>query len=95
MKSITLKNGAIEADILVASTMLSLEGLLEEDLLAFYELVEICRNSSHRIFSEGQQETLIKRGLLNGDGRVHSSIKNIVLSSVTGEGLGLSLGRPV
>lgn len=91
MDTVTLKNGSEECVTLVSATMHSIRALGPIEL---YELVAICRNPSHVPF--GTTGTSLKAwGLLEMDGRPHSSIKNIVLSAATGEGLELRLGNPV
>ena len=94
MEALTLKNGTVEARVVVTSTMMNLEALLTENPIAFYELVQVCRNPEHRIFSQVQVKSLEELGLLSS-GKVHNSIKNVVLSAVEGNGLDMTLGNPV
>ena len=89
-----LKNGAEEVKPLVAVTVMALERVLEDRPFAFYDLVRKVRDSRHEIFAPSM-EYLTKRGLLEPNGSVHDSVRNIVLSAVTGEGFDLILGNPV
>ena len=97
MDTVNLKNGTSELRILVVSTYGILKKMLDdmEGAIAFYELVEVCKNPSHQVFSSKQKEYLISRALMQSDGRIHQSVRNIVLSSVQGEGLELSLVNPI
>ena len=100
METVDLKNGSSEAGPLVAVTMLSLNAVLEGNgdalngMLAFYELVQKCKNPDHKIWSEAQSTLLMGLSLLDANGDVHNSIKNVVLSAAQGDGLELSLGSP-
>ena len=96
---VTLKNGATEAKPLVEVTMMSLDMLLSTNPTSFIELVESCRDREHVIWGSSG-ERLVQLHLLesvdsDGHGHIHESIRNIVLSAVTGEGLGLTLGNPI
>lgn len=94
MEVVTLKNGSEEHKALVVTTMMSLKSLFNENPLAFYELVQICKNPSHSIFSPVQLKALESLGLVSG-GIVHFSVRNIVLSAVEGEGMEMTIGSPV
>lgn len=94
METVTLKNGAEEVKSLVVVTMLSLESLIEEQPFAFYDLVMVCRDRDYRPFGSNGDH-LKSLALLQDGGHVHDSIRNIVLSAVTGDGLDMQLGSPV
>ena len=100
METVNLKNGSSEVKPLVAATMHSLNAVLEgsgdalNGMLAFYELVQKCKNPSHEIWSDAQSTLLMSLSLIDANGDVHSSIKNVVLSAAQGDGLELSLGSP-
>jgi len=66
-----------------------------EGAIALYELVAVCKNPSHQVFSNAQKEYLMGRALMQPDGRIHQSIKNIVLSAIEGEGLRLTVVNPI
>ena len=93
MQTIVLKNGATEAVSLVNVTMMSINHLLSSKPMAFYELVEVCLDKKHKIFGN-LSDDLIGLALLQNDGQPHGSIKNIVLSAVTGDGLAMTLEDP-
>ena len=78
----TLKHGE-ESTPLVAVTMLALHHLLEQEPVAFYDLVMKCRDRDYAFFGNAR-EKLQERALVQPDGTVHSSIRNIVLTAVTG-----------
>lgn len=94
MGTAKLKNGSEELKSLVLLTMISLRNLIETNPIAFYELVTKCRDDSHRLF--GNTVEVLKRFVPTQDerGRVHESIKNIVLSAAEGDGLEMTLGSP-
>ena len=94
MKMVQLKNGTEEALPLVAVMVMTLRRLYKDHAIAFYELHEICKDHTHKPFGNAGE---ILRGLrlLEPDGKVHGSIRNIVLSAVSGEGFDLTLGSPV
>ena len=95
METVTLKNGAVEAKPLVAVTLMSLEHLINSDPIAFYELVMVCRDKDHKPFGD-TREKLETSGLWQAhEPRPHESIRNVVLSAVTGDGLDMVLGAPV
>jgi hypothetical protein len=95
MKIVKLKNGSEEAMVLVTATMLALQSLLlQTDAIAFCELVMKCRGSAHELFGN-TQEVLKKLSLVDQNGEVHDSTRNIVLSAAVGEGLNLSLQSPI
>ena len=91
-KMVTLKNGTVEDEGLVVSTMLALQEL---DPLELYELVETCRRPGRKI-SPVYGMGLVSKGLLGTDmASVHDSTLNIVLSAAAGKGLGLHLVSPM
>jgi len=93
---VNLRNGGQEDRNLVAVTMIALESLLEDGIkgiLAAYDLVGRCKDSSSFMFPKTEEE-LKNLSLLQSDGLPHDSIRNIVLSSVRGEGMEMSFGNP-
>jgi hypothetical protein len=94
MSTVTLKNGSEEVQPLVTATMLSLRSLVQDKPIVFYELVMKCRDRNHRFFGSSGQ-TLTDLGLVEADGGIHESIRNIVLSATEGEGLEMTLGSPI
>jgi len=95
--TVNLKNGTSELRVLAVGTYESLKEMLNEaeGTIAFYGLVEVCKNPSHQIRSKAQKEYLISRSLMKPDGGIHQSIRNVVLSAIEGEGLGLILVNPI
>ena len=90
MEPIRLRNGNDEAAPLVAATMMTLRHLIDADVIAFYELTMLCRDPKHAVFGNVGAK-LIAAGLLDERGVPHQSVRNVVLSAVKGEGLGLTL----
>lgn len=94
METRKLKNGSEEEAELVAVITAALETLWKEKPIAAYELVQLCKDSEHKLFGMAGQD-LASAGLLEPGNRVHDSIRNIVLSAVSGEGFEMTLGSPV
>ena len=94
METLKLRNGAEEAKSLVATTYMILTDLMESDPILFYELVMKARNREYRCFGN-TGETLQGRNLLERDGRMHDSMRNIIVSAVEGESLDMVLRSPV
>jgi len=94
MEMTTLKNGTEEAEPLVTITMMCLRDLMGSDPLAVYELVMLARDRNHELFGNARQR-LEARSLVQHDGRMHDSIRNIVLSAASGDGLDMVLQSPV
>jgi hypothetical protein len=94
MKTITLKNGTQEPYSLVAIVTISLKMLIMEDPICFYELVMKCRDHNHEFFGNTSLR-LGQLGLTDDAGNVSRQIRNIVLSSVEGDGLDMRLGSPI
>jgi hypothetical protein len=94
MEMVMLKNGATVAKPIALVVMLSLKTLLEKDPISFYELVMKCRDSKHSLWG-GVDKKLQELKLLASDGNVDRSIKDIVLSAVTGVDFDMRLGSPV
>lgn len=94
METLKLRNGAEEAKPLVVVTQTILSNLMDNDPIAFYELVMKARNPAHKIFGN-VGEILRKRALLENGDRMHDSMRNIIVSAVEGEGLDMVLRSPV
>lgn len=82
-----------ETEPLVVVTMLALQDLIALPI-AFYEFVMLCRDRSHKLWSN-TESILRERNLLEQDGQPHSSIRNIVTAAVAGDGLAMVLGSPL
>jgi hypothetical protein len=76
---------------------MTLDNLWEQGLkgvLAVYDLREICEGRGDKI-DQNTVRDLVKLGLVQPDGRVHSSIKNVVVSSLEGESVNTALVSPI
>lgn len=97
MEKLTLKNGAEEDVGTVTSTMMAIERLCEDGLPGFaalYDLVLVCRG--HMAGLARASSTVLRAAHLVDDaGTVHSTVRNVVLSSATGEDARLAFGSPV
>ena len=93
METVKLKNGSDEFGPLVVGVMLSLKALAEKNPIAFYEIVQLARNRNHKFFGNVEKD-LQDFSLLGSDSRLHSSIRNIVLSASEGDGIELKLVSP-
>ena len=88
---VKLKNGSEVVEGVLNATMLSLDDLLKEDQLAYYELVQKCKNPHHKMF--GNTEKIVGRFGLIVAGSIHDTTRNIVISATQDDGL--SLESPV
>lgn len=94
IKTVRLRNGSEEAEPAVVAIMVSLRQLMNDNPIALFELVEVSKNASHKPFGN-TGEVLKRLSLMEPDGRIHDTIRNIVLSAAEGEGLNLHLVSPV
>lgn len=97
MNLVKLKNGTEEVEPVVKVVMMNLSALWEEGLpgvLAVYDLVERCRDSNYQFFGSNEQK-LKELALVESDGRINNSIRNIVLSAAQGTGREMQIGSPV
>ena len=92
--TVTLDTGQEHPTPLVTATMMNLRSLMEDHPIAAYELVELCRDPTHRLFGN-TGDVLRERGLLEGDGQPHQAVKEIVLASVAGKDASLTFANPV
>lgn len=83
MQMVTLPNGKEEAVVVVASTMIALQQLESNDRSTFYELVMMCREGDYKP-NEQNMKQLKFMALVEGNGRPHSSIENVVCAVVKG-----------
>lgn len=88
-----LHNDTEEQDKLVSDTWLKILSLVGDDTVAFYELVLLARNPDHILFGNAG-EKLVERDLIGPDNIMHASVRNITLSSVTGDGPDMQLRFP-
>lgn len=90
---VALKNGAEEAEFLVCAVIVSLQDLMRENPIVFYELVRLCNDHNYKLFGN-TGEVLGKLNLIR-DGVVHGSLRNIVLSAIECDELDIRLTSPV
>ena len=93
MEEVTLKNGSREAKSLVAITMTFLRSLMNDDPIVFYDFVMRCRDFNYQMFVP-TEDKLKNLSLLEHNGKPHNSIKNIVVSAVSSNGLSMKIGNP-
>lgn len=83
MDTVTLKNGSEEFGPAVIAIHLSLTRVFNEDPMAAYDLVMKCRDSNYRMFGNAE-ERLANLSLMQPGGHIHDTVRNVVLSSVSG-----------
>ncbi len=93
MNVVKLKNGAEEAEPAVKVGIFALKDLCSTSPLVFYDLVMLCRDPKYKAWCN--MGPAKDAGLMQPDGNIHDTIKNIVLSAVTGEGLKMQIGSPI
>lgn len=97
MEMLALKNGSSEPKPAVVATMMSLRGLWEKGIpgmCAVSDLYERCKDPKHRI-ANGELKALTDLALIGPDGRVHDTIKNVVLSAISGKSFNIKMGSPL
>lgn len=94
MNTVTLKTGKTVPEAIVITTMRSLRSLMESDLITFFKLVELCKDSKHELWGEAG-EKLKALSLIQTDGSIHADVREVVLASVESVGMGLTLVSPV
>ncbi len=92
--TVTLRTGHEEVEPLVRVMMISLRSLMEEDAITFYELVCLARDPNHQPWG-GTAEKLKDLNLMESNGTLHDSIRNITLAATEGEMLELRMRSPV
>lgn len=102
---VTLKNGARASRVIVKQVLDNLLKLMAkpepyaEDgiyngAILLSELVTRCQNEEH-LFFDGCERKLSELGFLDTDGAVKLSVRDIVLSSITGQGADLGFSSPI
>ena len=94
MNIVRLRNGAQEAEPLVRTTMMILDNLLETKPIVAYELVMKCRDKNHKLFGQSGAD-LQNLSLVDANGGVHDSVRNIILSAAEGDGLNMQFVSPI
>jgi phosphomannomutase len=67
---------------------------MQTNPIAFYELVMKARDPNHRFFGD-TKEVLQRLEFVQPNGNLYDSIRNVVVSAVEGEGLGMGLASPI
>ncbi len=97
MDTLTLRTGVEAVPAVVVAITRDLKSLWKEGQsgrLLVYDLAMRCKNFSHPI-SKGDEDRLKRLSLIEEDGSVHESTKEIVLASVEGEGADMRLVSPL
>jgi len=92
--AVVLKNGAKVPEAALLSAMINLRALINENPSALKELLQKCRDPKHKMLGN-TQETVEKLGLIDESGSVHAITKNVVLSAVQDDDLGMTLNSPI
>lgn len=94
IEEVVLRNGAKEVKPLVVALMMAARSLIEDNPIAFYELICLCRNTNHELWGNAA-EVLRTRNLIDDRGKVHDSCRNILPSAVIGDGLDMRIRSPL
>lgn len=95
-ETVLLKNGTEELKSLVLITMFALNKLMDDKAMVVYELVQLCRDENHSLWGQACEDlqSLFRVQKTENGWLVNDSIRNIVLSAVTGEGSEMTIGNP-
>lgn len=74
--------------------MTTLNLLLNFQPIAFYKIVEKCREPQHQMFGNSEEKAK-EFGLIESDGKIQNHTKNIILSAAEGKYFDLKLTSPV
>lgn len=97
MQMLALNNGSTEPQPAVVATFMSLSGLWKEGIggmCAVIDLVDRCKNPQHRIDQRSERK-LKELALIEPDGRIHQTVKNVALSAARGNGPDMTLVSPI
>lgn len=99
MDMVQLRNGSEETESIVRVVTAGLQNILKNTMgaLAFHDLVVLCRDPEREETSSTRMtiDELKENGLVQVDGTVNQSIRNVVLSSAEGEGLEMQFVSPI
>jgi hypothetical protein len=94
----TLRDGSKVAGSALHTVTRNIESVRQKNFLAFFDLVEKCKNPSYRFvvnpFADSKA-ILRKYGLIDENDRVHDDVRNIVINSIQGDGLSIELISPI
>ena len=95
---IRLRNGSEAPRSAVMTSWLAIKRLADSgdmgNVIALYEARELARNPAHQIWG-GTGATLRNFALIDGDGRMHDITRDVILSSVLGDGTDVNVTFPV
>ena len=94
MEIVKLKNGSEAPDFVVTAHMASLRSLFDIQPIAFYELVMVARDPAHQPCGNSGQ-ILRSLHLIDPNGGMHDTTKDIILSAVDGDEVEMRLVSPV
>lgn len=93
-QTVILRTGEETLTPLVTAAMSSLKSLMERQPIALYELVMLARDPQHKLF--GNSGSILRQlNLIEADGRIHDSMRTIILAATEGDGLDLKLVSPL
>lgn len=95
---VMLKNGTRASRAMVKEVMHKLHHIMTKEpngAFLLNDLVMKCQDEAHRCFFHGCQGKLTELGFLDIDGVVKPSMRDIILSSITGSGPDLGFGSPI
>ncbi|KMV15924.1 hypothetical protein ACT17_22775 [Mycolicibacterium conceptionense] len=72
------------------TTYVAMEHLLESNPVAFIELVYLARDPQHELFP-GTREVIESLALLDAFGKLHTTVRSVVLAAAAGNGLDIEL----
>ncbi len=96
--TVTLKNGTLYSRRHVKNVMERIKTMQHEipnGALLLHELVAKCNHRDHEFMDNCIGRKLEELGFVDPDDCVPASIRDIVLSAVTGEGLDMGFGSPI
>ena len=93
MRMFILKNYSQESVSMILVSMFSLQMLMKQNPGLFAEFVELCRNPDYKLSDTSRKNLETLNFIRNG--AVNTSLRNIVLSAVEGNGLEMRLIFPV
>jgi hypothetical protein len=89
---VTLRTGRIVPEPALVTTLISLEEVAHNPI-AFFEIVSLARDPSHRMF--GNTKEIAERfGLIDSNNTMHEIVRDIILAATDGEDFALHLVDP-
>jgi hypothetical protein len=95
---LTLKDGYQVTETALNPTIKNIRALYQKNYLVFFDLVEKCRNTEYQFISTpyGDSKAVLKTyTLMNEREEVPEYIQKIVLNSINGSGLYITLVNPI